>query len=255
MIDTHAHLDMPEFTTDLAAVISRAQVAGVRYIFTVGTDPASCRKAIEIAERYPEVFAIIGVHPHSAAAVDIRGLEEIKAMAVHPKVKGWGETGLDFYRNLSPTHIQMERFRQQIALAKELRLPLVIHSRGAIKETVTCLEEEGGMDVGGVLHCFSGDLDDAYRYIEMGFLISIPGVITFPKAERLRGVVKGLPVDTFILETDAPFLAPVPYRGRRNEPAYVRYTATAVAELRGTDLSQVAAITTVNASRLFRVVV
>lgn len=251
LIDTHAHLDMPEFEEDLPQVIQRAKEAGVSTIMTVGIDPASCRKALEIAEAYPDIFAILGVHPHDAAQVGERDLDSLKALARHEKVKAWGEIGLDFYRNLSSPAIQQERFRQQIAIAKELRLPLVIHSRSATQETIAILREEQTGEVGGVIHCFSGDARTAAQYLEMGFCISIPGVITFNKAQGLREVVKGLPVEKLLLETDAPFLAPVPHRGKRNEPAYVQFTAAACAAIRGEDISEFAATTTKNACRVF----
>jgi TatD DNase family protein len=253
LIDTHAHLDMPEFEADLPQVIQTAKEAGVTTIMTVGIDPASCRRAIEIAETYPDIFAILGVHPHDATQVGERDLDGIKTLARHGKVKAWGEIGLDFYRNLSLPAIQQERFRQQIAIAKELRLPLVIHSRSATQETITTLREERAWEVGGVIHCFSGDEKTATRYLEMGFAISIPGVITFNKAQGLREVVKRLPSDKLLLETDAPFLAPVPHRGKRNEPAYVRLIAATVAEVRKQDISELAAVTTKNACRVFNI--
>jgi TatD DNase family protein len=168
-------------------------------------------------------------------------------------VKAWGEIGLDFYRNLSPPAIQKERFREQIHIGKELKLPLVIHSRAATQETISILQEEAAGEREGVIHCFSGDAKTASRYLEMGFVISIPGVVTFNKAQGLREVVKELPPEGIIIETDAPFLAPVPYRGKRNEPAYVRITAEAIAQIRGQDLSEVAAITTTNARRVFNI--
>jgi TatD DNase family protein len=251
LIDTHAHLDMPEFKADLPQVIQRAHEAGVSTIMTVGIDPASCRKAIEIAETYPDIFAILGVHPHDAAKVGERDLDRLKVLARHEKVKAWGEIGLDFFRNLSPPAIQQEIFRRQITIAKELKLPLVIHSRSAAQETITCLREEKAGAVGGVIHCFSGDAKAARQYLEMGFFISIPGVITFNKAQGLREVVKGLPAEKLLLETDAPFLAPVPHRGKRNEPAYVRLVAEAIAEIRKQDISELAATTTENACRVF----
>jgi TatD DNase family protein len=251
LIDTHAHLDMPEFEADLPQVIQRAEEAGVSTIMTVGIDPVSCRRTIEIAEAYPNVFAIVGVHPHDAAHVGESELDSLKTLARHVKVKAWGEIGLDFYRNLSPPAIQQERFRQQIAIAKELKLPVVIHSRSAAQETITGLREEKAWEVGGVIHCFSGDAKAAAQYLEMGFAISIPGVVTFNKAQGLREVVKMLPAEVILLETDAPFLAPVPHRGKRNEPAYVRLTAAVVAEIRRQDISEVAAITTKNACRVF----
>jgi TatD DNase family protein len=251
LIDTHAHLDMPEFKADLPQVIQRAREAGVSTIMTVGIDPASCRKAIEIAETYPGIFAILGVHPHDAAKVGERDLEGLKALARHKKVKAWGEIGLDFFRNPSPPAIQQELFRRQITIAKELKLPVVIHSRSATRETITCLREEQAGEIGGVIHCFSGDAQAARQYLEMGFVISIPGVVTFNKADALREVVKGLPADKLLLETDAPFLAPVPHRGKRNEPAYVRLTAAACAEIRKQDIAKVAEVTTKNACRVF----
>lgn len=251
LIDTHAHLDMPEFEADLPQVIQRAREAGVSTILTIGIDPASCRKAIEIAETYPGIFAILGVHPHDAARVGEGDLDCLAVLARHEKVKAWGEIGLDFYRNLSPPAIQQEIFRRQITIAKELKLPLVIHSRSATRETTTCLREERAWEVGGVIHCFSGDAKTAEQYLEMGFVISIPGVITFNKAQGLREVVKGLPAEKLILETDAPFLAPVPHRGKRNEPAYVRLIAATVAEIRKQDISELAATTTRNACRIF----
>jgi TatD DNase family protein len=251
LIDTHAHLDMPEFEADLPQVIQRARDAGVSFIMIVGTDPVSCRRTIEISQTYPNIFAVVGVHPHSAADVSNGDLDRLKELACHEKVKAWGEIGLDFYRNLSPPQIQQERFRQQIAIAKELKLPVVIHSRSATQETITSLREERAWEVGGVIHCFSGDAKAAAQYLEMGFAISIPGVITFNKAQGLREVVKRLPSDKLLLETDAPFLAPVPHRGKRNEPAYVRLTAAIVAETRGQDISELAATTTKNACRVF----
>jgi len=251
LIDTHAHLDMPEFETDLPQVIQRAAEAGVTTIMTVGIDPPSCRRALEITDAYPNVCAIVGVHPHNAAEIGHKDLDDLQDLAHHPKVKAWGEIGLDFYRNLSPRAIQQERFRQQIQIAKKLKLPVVIHSRSATQETIACLQEERAQEVGGVIHCFSGDAETAQKYLDMGFVISIPGVITFNKSQRLREVVKGLPSEGIIIETDAPFLAPVPHRGKRNEPAYVRITAETVAQARGQELAAVAAFTTTNARRVF----
>jgi TatD DNase family protein len=253
LVDSHAHLDLPEFGPDLPRVIQRATESGVTTILTVGIEPASCRKALEIAEAYPHIFAIIGIHPHNAAEVGEKDLADLQDLARHPKVRAWGEIGLDFYRNLSPPAIQKERFRQQIQIGKELGLPLVIHSRSATQETIAILQEEGVGEQGGVIHCFSGDEETAQIYLDMGFVVSIPGVITFNKAQGLREVVKGLPPEGFIIETDAPFLAPVPYRGKRNEPAFVRYTAETIARIRGQDISEVAANTTANARRVFNI--
>lgn len=252
LIDTHAHLDLPEFEGDLSDVIQRAHDAGVTTIGTVGIDPPSCQRALEIADAYPGVFAIVGIHPHHAAEIGEEDLVILKELARHPKVKAWGEIGLDFYRNLSPPAIQEERFRQQIQIGMKLGLPLVIHSRSAARETIAVLRQEGAGAYGGVIHCFSGDAQTAAAYLEMGFVVSIPGVITFSKARGLREVVKDLPLDSLILETDAPFLAPMPHRGKRNEPAYVRFTAETVARMRGLDLTELAAVTSRNACRVFK---
>ena len=251
LIDTHAHLDMPEFKRDLPLVIKRAKEEGIVAIMTVGTDPESCRRALSITEAYQEVFAIVGVHPHDTAGIGEDDLASIKDMAHHEKVKAWGEIGLDFYRNLSPHKIQQERFRQQITIARELKLPVVIHSRQATTETIRILQEERSWEVGGVIHCFSADENAAEKYLEMGFYISISGVITFQGAQALREVVSTLPTERILVETDCPFLAPIPHRGTRNEPAYVRFTAQQIAEIRGLTLPEVAAITTANARRAF----
>ncbi len=251
LVDTHAHLEMPEFEKDLPQVIQRAKEVGITAIVTVGTNLLSCQKTLEIVGSYKDTYAILGIHPHHAADVKEEDLGRLKEMAHHEKVKAWGETGLDFYRNLSPPQIQRERFRQQINIAKELKLPLVIHSRQATEETIKILQQERAWEVAGVIHCFSADEQAAKKYLDMGFYISIPGVITFKGAQQLREVVKGLPLERILLETDAPFLAPVPYRGKRNEPAFVRFTAQTIAEIRGLDISEVAAITTDNARRAF----
>ena len=253
LVDTHAHLDLPEFEQDLPRVIQRAMEAGVTTILAVGIEPASCTRTLEIAEAYPHILAIVGIHPHNAAEVDEGDLTNLQDLASHPKVRAWGEIGLDFYRNLSPTAIQKERFRQQIQIGKDLGLPLVIHSRSATQDTISILQEERAGEQGGVIHCFSGDKKTAHRYLDMGFVISIPGVITFQKAQGLREVVQGLPSEGFIIETDAPFLAPVPHRGKRNEPAFVRFTAETIAQIRRQDMAEVAAITTANARRVFNI--
>lgn len=251
LVDTHAHLDLPEFKKDLPLVIQRAKEEQITLILTVGIEPKSCRRTLEIAETYKGIFAILGVHPHYAAHVKEGDLTHLKDMAHHKKVKAWGEVGLDFYRNLSPPEIQRERFRQQISIGRELKLPLVIHSRQATDETLKILQEERAREVGGVIHCFSGDENIAKQYLEMGFYISIPGVVTFTAAQGLHEVVRRLPLEWILLETDAPFLAPVPHRGKRNEPAFVRFTAEAIAEIKGLNISRVAAITTDNACRAF----
>jgi TatD DNase family protein len=251
LVDTHAHLDMPEFERDLPFVIQRAEESEVNTILTVGTELESCRKTLKIVESHKDIFAILGIHPHYTSKIHEKDLDHLKHMALHEKVKAWGEIGLDFYRNYSHPEIQRKRFRQQINIGIELKLPLVIHSRQATEETINILREEKAWEMGGVIHCFSGDEKIAMQYLDMGFYISIPGVITYRGAQELREVVKSLPLERILLETDAPFLAPEPHRGKRNEPAYVRITAETIAEIRELDISQVAAITTDNAYSVF----
>jgi len=252
LIDSHAHLGMPQYDRDRYEVIRRAMDAEVDLIFTVGTDIRDCRKAVEIARGNERVFAIIGIHPHNAKDVDKGTFADLKALSQDGKVKAIGEIGLDFFRNLSPKDVQMARFRQQIDLAKELGLPIVVHARDAQKEVLTILREEEAGEIGGVFHCFSGDYDMARSFMDMGFSLSIPGTITFKNSSELREVIKRIPLDRILVETDCPFLTPMPFRGKRNEPAYVKITALKLAEVKGLSFDEVARITSKNAKRVFR---
>ncbi len=252
LIDSHAHLEMPDFNRDLNEVVKRAQDSGIEYIFTVGTEKKDWLKAIKIAETYPFVFAILGVHPHNAKEIDDKTYSELRILCKHEKVKAYGEIGLDFYRNLSPREIQLKRFREQIMLAKELGLPIVIHDRDAHKETLEILREERANECGGIIHCFSGDHYMARKCIEMGFYISIPGSITFKNASLLVEVVKKIPLDSILIETDSPFLTPEPFRGKRNEPSYVRFIAQKISEIKGVSFEKVAEKTSESALKIFR---
>ncbi len=252
LIDSHAHLEMPDFNRDLNEVVKRAQDSGIEYIFTVGTEKKDWLKAIKIAETYPFVFAILGVHPHNAKEIDDKTYSELRILCKHEKVKAYGEIGLDFYRNLSPREIQLKRFREQIMLAKELGLPIVIHDRDAHKETLEILREERANECGGIIHCFSGDHYMARKCIEMGFYISIPGSITFKNASLLVEVVKNIPLDSILIETDSPFLTPEPFRGKRNEPSYVRFVAQKISEIKGVSFEKVAEKTSESALKVFR---
>lgn len=252
LIDSHAHLGMPQFDRDRYEVIQRAIDAGVGLIFTVGTDMRDCRRAIEIARENERVFAIIGIHPHNAKDVLEGTFTDLRALSQDGKVKAIGEIGLDFFRNLSPKDVQMARFRQQINLAKELGLPIVIHARDAQKEVLTILREEEAGEIGGVFHCFSGDYDMARSFMDMGFSLSIPGTITFKNSSELREVIKRIPLDQILVETDCPFLTPMPFRGKRNEPAYVKITALKLAEVKELPFDEVARTTSKNAKRVFR---
>jgi TatD DNase family protein len=252
LIDSHAHLEMPEFKKDLEAVIQRAKESGVEYIFTVGTEKKDWKRALEIANSHPSIYAILGVHPHNAKEVDDQTYPLLKELCKNKKVKAYGEIGLDFFRNLSPRDIQLKRFREQIGLAKELGLPIVVHDREAHQETLEILKSEKAEECGGIIHCFSGDYEMAKACIEMGFYISVPGSITFKNAESFREIVKRIPLESLLVETDAPFLTPEPFRGKRNEPSYVRYTAQKVAEMKKVPFEMVAEMTTENALRVYR---
>jgi TatD DNase family protein len=252
LIDSHSHLEMPEFKKDLEEVIQRAKSSGLEYIFTVGTEKRDWNRALEIAHSHPSVYAILGVHPHNAREIDEETYPTLRKLCADDKVRAYGEIGLDFYRNLSPRGIQLKRFREQIVLAKELRLPIVVHDREAHQETLEILKSEKAEEYGGIIHCFSGDYEMAKECIEMGFLISIPGSITYKNAGGFQEVVKQIPLEALLVETDAPFLAPVPFRGKRNEPSYVRYTAQKVAEIKKVPFEKVAEVTTENAVRVYR---
>ena len=252
LIDSHAPLEMQEFKKDLEAVIQRAKGSGVEYIFTVGTEKKDWKRAVEIADSHPSIYAILGVHPHNAKEIDDQTYPTLRELCRNGKVKAYGEIGLDFFRNLSPRDIQLKRFREQIGLAKELDLPIVIHDREAHRETLEILKSEKAEESGGIIHCFSGDYEMAKACLDMGFYISIPGSITFKKAEGSREIVERIPLESLLVETDAPFLTPEPFRGKRNEPSYVRYTAQKVAEIKKVSFEKVAEITTQNALRVYR---
>ena len=243
---------MQEFKRDLEAVIQRAKESGVGYTFTVGTEKKDWERALEIANSHPSIYAILGVHPHNAKEIDDQTYPMLKEFCRNGKVKAYGEIGLDFFRNLSPRDIQLKRFREQIGLAKELGLPIVVHDREAHQETLEILKSEKAEECRGIIHCFSGDYDMAKVCIDMGFYISIPGSITFKNAESFREIVKKIPLEFLLVETDAPFLTPVPFRGKRNEPSYVRYTAQKLAEIKNIPFEKVAKVTTENALRVYR---
>ena len=253
LFDTHAHLGLDNFyDRDLEDVLQRADQAGVHWIATVGINLKESQKALDIAKSHDRVVAVVGIHPHEATAVTDAALETMAGIAQHEKVVAYGEIGLDFYRNHSPRESQITAFREQIRLAKRLGLPIVIHDRDAHVETLTILKEEKAEEVGGIIHCFSGNPRMAWECITMGFLISIPGTVTFRKAKQIQEVVRDIPLDYLLVETDCPYLTPVPHRGKRNEPAFVRYTAKAIADLKELSLSDVARMTSRNARGIFR---
>lgn len=252
LIDVHAHIELDPLVKEPEKVVTRALEAGVMAIITVGIDLDDVRIALELADRFEQVYASVGFHPHNAKAIGDDSLSEMEKYARHPKVVGYGEIGLDFFRNRSPRHVQISAFRDQLILAKRLGKPVVIHLRDAYDEGLRMLEQEAPFPRGGVIHCFSGEETDARRALELGFHVSIPGTVTYKKNDQLRGIVKNLPIERILLETDCPFLTPEPFRGRDNEPAYIVHTAKRVAEVRGVTVAEIAAATSENALRLFR---
>ena len=251
LFDTHAHLHFPDFEPDFDEVLRRARESGVRRIVTIGTDAETSRAAVAIAERDPEIWAAVGVHPHDADSGDDALFAEIERLASSPRVVAIGEMGLDFFRNLSPRPVQDAVLRRQIALARSLRKPALIHCREAHAETLAVLAEERVSDVGGIMHCFSGDVEVARRCLDLGLLVSLAGPVTYPKPRDLPAVARFVPADRLVVETDCPYLPPQPYRGKRNEPAYLTITAARVADLRKESLDELGPRMADNARRLF----
>lgn len=255
VIDSHCHLDEARFEPDREAVLARARAAGVVAMVTIGASDglAANAPAVALAAQHPDVYATVGVHPHDARIVSPTVLDEIEALAAEPKVVAIGETGLDYYYDNSPHAAQQEAFRAFIALARRRRLPLVIHLRDAYEDAVRILREERAAEIGGVIHCFSGDRAAGRTFLDLDFDLSFSGVVTFKNADELRAVARDVPEDRFMVETDAPYLAPVPHRGRRNEPAFVVHTAAAVAAARGASVETVARQAAATTRRRFRI--
>ncbi len=256
-IDSHAHIEMENFDADREEVIARARAAGVQIIVAVGNGDVSKdshASAFRLAERYPFIYTTVGVHPHEARLLDDRLYAKLLELARHPKVIAWGEIGLDYHYDNSPRESQQKAFRKQLGHARSLGLPVVIHTREAEADTLAILEEEwAGAGLPGIIHCFTGTRAFAEEVTtRLGFYISFSGVVTFKNSGDLRDTAEHLPVDRILIETDSPFLAPVPHRGRRNEPAYVVEVARQIAELRGLSVEEVGRATTENFKRAFR---
>jgi TatD DNase family protein len=253
LIDSHCHLDFPDFADDLDGVVARAHAGGVERMITIGTQIAKAARAVEIAERYDSVFFTVGTHPHEAAGEAAEDYSAMRRFAAHPKCVGIGEAGLDYHYNYAPREIAERVFRGQIGLARELGLPLVIHTRDADDDMAAILEDEMGQGrFSALLHCFTGSRALADRALELGLSISFSGVVTFKNSGELRAIARDVPLDRILVETDAPYLAPVPHRGKRNEPAFVAATARAVAETRGLQPEALAAATRANTLSIFR---
>jgi TatD DNase family protein len=257
LVDTHCHLDFDRFDADRDEVIRRATEAGVTHIVVPGVDLPSSRRAVELAEQYEMIYAAVGVHPNDASGFDDETLNALRELLAHPKVVAVGEIGLDYYRDRTPPDFQHRIFRQQLHLAAETGKPVIIHSRESTADMLAILAEwQGGLNGllaarPGVLHSFSATWQDAQVALELGFYLGFSGPITFEKADALRLVVANAPADKILVETDAPFLTPHPHRGQRNEPAYVRFVAEKLAQVRGETLEEVASRTSENAAALF----
>lgn len=255
LIDSHLHLDSREFDADRSEVIRRAWDAGLKAMITIGAggDLSACQHAVEMAQLHAGVYATVGIHPHDAQATPGDAFERLGEFARHPKVVGIGETGLDYHYMHSPAAVQRSVFRRSLRLAADVDLPVVVHSRQADADTVALLKEAGQESgVRGVVHCFSGDYPFARQLLDMDLYLSFTGILTFPKVEGVRDVLRRIPLERVLLETDSPYLAPIPFRGRRNEPAYVVRVAEKVAEILGKPFEEIAWITGRNVIRLFQ---
>jgi TatD DNase family protein len=250
LFDTHAHLHFPDFDADRPEMMARARQAGVTRMLTIGTEVPTSRAAIALARAEAGVWAAVGVHPHDAADADDTVLSEIERLIGDSRVVAVGEIGLDFFRNLSPRDAQERVFRHLIGVARRARKPVIVHCREAHAEVLAILGEERAGEVGGIMHCFSGDVATARRCLDLGLLVSLAGPVTYPNARSLPDVARFVPADRLVVETDCPFLPPQGYRGKRNEPAYLVLTAGRVAELRGEDLEEFARRAGQNACRL-----
>lgn len=251
LFDTHVHLNAEQYKEDLVEVIERAQSEGVANMVVVGFDRPTIEKAIALVEKYDFLYAAVGWHPVDAIDMTEADLEWIEELAAHPKVVALGEMGLDYYWDKSPKEIQKEVFRKQIALAKRVKLPIIIHNREATQDIVNILKEEGAKEVGGVMHCFSGSEEIAKECIEMNFYISFGGPVTFKNAKKVKEVAAEIPLDRLLIETDCPYLTPHPFRGKRNEPAHVKLVAEEIALLKNLPFEEIASVTTKNAKKLF----
>jgi TatD DNase family protein len=254
LIDSHAHIDFPQFADDRDAVLQRAREAGVQNLLAIGTGPGPEKldAALPYAEQYDWIYSSIGIHPHEAKQATQMHFDELARLARHAKVVAWGEIGLDYFYDHSPRDVQADVFRTQMELARAAKLPIIIHCRDAWDDCLALVEQHWKpTGLGGILHCFTSTLDHAKRGLDVGFLISFAGNSTYPKAQAIRDVAKEIPLDRVLIETDAPFLAPQPYRGKRNEPAYVAEVAKTLANVRNLAPEEIAATTASNFRRFF----
>lgn len=252
-IDTHVHLNAEQYGDDVEEVIERAREAGVTKMVVVGFDRKTITRAMELVEEHSFLYAVVGWHPVDAIDCTEEDLAWIESLAEHPKVVAIGEMGLDYHWDKSPKDIQQQLFRKQIQLAKKVKLPIVIHNRDATADVVRILEEEDAKEVGGIMHCFGGSVETAKQCIDMNFYISLGGPVTFKNAKTPKKVAAEIPLDKLLIETDAPYLTPHPYRGKRNEPFYVTLVADEIARIKEVSVEEVASVTTENALKLFNI--
>lgn len=253
IFDSHTHLNAEQFNDDIPETIERAKELGVTKMAVVGFDTPTIEKSLQLSHDYSNIYSIIGWHPTEAGSYTKNIEKKLQEQLTMPKVVALGEIGLDYYWMEDPKEVQAEVFRRQIAIAKEMNLPISIHTREALADTYQILKEEDIRDIGGIMHSFSGDFEWAKRFLDLGMHISFSGVVTFKKAQDVQEAATHVPLDRLLVETDAPYLAPVPYRGKRNEPGYTRYTVEKIAELRNFPIEEVALQTWKNAHRLFRI--
>jgi TatD DNase family protein len=255
LVDSHAHIQGKEYAGEVEAVIARARAAGIDKIIAVGGagELSSNHDAVALADSYENVYATVGMHPHDAKDVGPEDLKSLRELTVHPKVVAVGETGLDYYYSHSPHGVQRRVFAEFIHLARQTRLPLVVHERDAAQDAAQLLRSEGNGDLRGVIHCFTGNYEAACAYLDLGFYLSFTGIITFKNAEPLRDVARQLPLEKILIETDSPYLTPMPHRGKRNEPAYVRLVAETLAIVKSVSLEEIGQITSGNVRDLFNI--
>lgn len=253
LFDSHAHYDDEAFDSDRDEIIANAHGDGVEYILNASSDRASVSKSVALARKYPFIYAAIGIHPHNVGEIDESIVDYLIDLSNDPKVVAIGEVGLDYHYDFSPRELQKEWFAKQIALARRLKLPIIVHSREASEDTLKIIKDEAARDVGGVFHCYSGSVEMARELLELNFYIGVGGAVTFKNARKLPDVVRYIPEDRLLIETDCPYMTPEPYRGSRNDSRYVRLVAQKIAELRGESFDRVAEYTTKNARTLFKI--
>jgi len=251
LFDTHAHLNDERFEEDRESLISSFKENGISYVCEIGYDLESSKRALELSEKYDFIYAVLGVHPHDSSKLTDKGLMELEKMLSHEKAVALGEIGLDYYYDNSERDVQRYWFAQQAELAKSLKCPISVHTRDAMEDTLNILKAHGGGD--GIIHCYSGSVESAKILLNMGYYISFAGPVTFKNANTALDVIRYVPNDRMLIETDSPYLAPVPHRGKRNCPLYVREVAAKIAEIKGMDFEEVAEITTKNAKKVYRI--